>query len=214
MKKIYLAIAAFFIAFTTIAQSNAEAVKLLKTVTSKYNGYKTMSMDVNLTIENLESKTKEQRKGKAMLKGNKFNLNLENQQVICDGKTIWVYVKDYNEVQINNFNPKEEMITPDRIFKIAEKDYLVMMGEKVSEGGKSLQIIELTPNDKSQSYSKIKVYIDPSDNSIQKGVVFDKNAIHLTYAISNFKANGEVSDSNFAFDKSKYPGVEVIDLRQ
>lgn len=214
MRKTLFALAGIFIAVTTMAQSNAEAVKLLKSVTSKYNSYKTMSMDVSLTIDNLESKTKEQRKGKALVKANKFNLNLENQQVICDGKTIWVYVKDYNEVQVNTFNPKEEMITPDRIFKIAEKDYLVLMGEKVNEAGKSLQIIELTPNDKSQSYSKIKVYIDPTDNSIKKGVVFDKNAIHLTYAISNFKANSDISDSNFIFDKSKYPGVEVIDLRQ
>ncbi|MFN3940080.1 MAG: LolA family protein, partial [Chitinophagales bacterium] len=162
MRKTFLIVIALFSINVIFAQSNPEAVKLLKSVTSKYNGYKTMSMDVNLTIENLEAKTKEQRKGKAMVKGNKFNLNLENQQVICDGKTIWVYVKDYNEVQVNNFNPKEEMITPDRIFKIAEKDYLVMMGEKVNEAGKSLQIIELTPNDKSQNYSKIKVYIDPS----------------------------------------------------
>lgn len=214
MRKTFFVIAAIFCINGIFAQSNAEAVKLLKSVTSKYNGYKTMSMDVNLTIDNLESKTKEQRKGKAMVKGNKFNLNLENQQVICDGKTIWVYVKDYNEVQVNNFNPKEEMITPDRIFKIAEKDYLVMMGEKVNEAGKSLQIIELTPNDKSQNYSKIKVYIDPADNSIKKGVVFDKSAVHLTYAISNFKANTELGESNFTFDKSKYPGVEVIDLRE
>ncbi len=213
MRKIYSFVAAFFIAFTAIAQSNADAVKLLKSVTSKYNGYKTMSMDLSLTIENLESNTKDQRKGKAMVKGEKFNLNLENQQIICDGKTIWVYVKEFNEVQVNNFNPKEEMITPERIFKIAEKDYLVTMGEKVNENGKSLQVIELTPNDKSQNFSKIKVFIDPSDNSIKKGTVFNKNAIHLTYAISNFKANGDVSDSNFTFDKSKYPGVEVIDLR-
>lgn len=36
-------------------------------------------------------------------------------------------------------------MTPNDIFKIAEKDYLAYMGEKVTEGGKSIQIIELTP---------------------------------------------------------------------
>ncbi len=45
------------------AQSDANAVKLLKSVSQKYGAYKTMSMDVTLTIENLESKNKEELKG-------------------------------------------------------------------------------------------------------------------------------------------------------
>jgi outer membrane lipoprotein carrier protein len=85
---------------------------------------------------------------------------------------------------------------------------------KLPKNGKSLQIIELTPKNKTLSFSKIKMYIDVSDNSVKRGVVYDKNAIHYTYSISNLKTNMELSDSTFKFDKSKYPGVEVIDLRE
>lgn len=38
--------------------SDQNAVKLLKSVSQKYSAYKTMQMDVSLTIENLESKSK------------------------------------------------------------------------------------------------------------------------------------------------------------
>lgn len=200
---------------SAIAQtSDQAAVKLLKNVSQKYSAYKTMQMDIALTIENLESKSKDTKNGKVFGKGNMFRAEMGNQIIMSDGKTLWTYLKDVNEVQINNFEQGQGIMSPNDIFKIAEKDYLVYMGDKVTESGKSLQIIELTPKNKSLSFSKIKMYVDPSDNSVKKGVVFDKNAIHYTYAISNFKSNVELGDSTFKFDKSKYPGVEVIDLRE
>jgi len=173
-----------------------------------------MQMDVSLTIENLESKSKETKSGKVSGKGNMFKAEMGNQLIMSDGKTLWTYLKDVNEVQISDFEQGQGIMSPNDIFKIAEKDYLVYMGEKVTESGKSLQIIELTPKNKSLSFSKIKMYIDTSDNTVKKGVVYDKNAIHYTYTISNFKSNVDMPDSNFKFDKSKYPGVEVIDLRE
>lgn len=214
MKKIYSIVLLSLMSAAVFAQSDANATKLIKAVSQKYNGFKSMVMDVTLTIENLDSKTKEERKGKVMVKGNKFNVNLDNQVIISDSKSTWVYLKDANEVQINNFDPKDQWPTPDRVLKIADKDFTCYMGEKVTEGGKSLQIVELIPINKSVSYSKIKLYINTDDNSIVRGVMFDKNAMHYTYTISNFKGNSEVGDSNFVFDKTKYPGVEVIDLRE
>lgn len=200
---------------SAIAQnSDQAAVKLLKNVSQKYSAYKTMQMDIALTIENLESKSKDTKSGKVFGKGNMFRAEMGNQIIMSDGKILWTYLKDVNEVQINNFEQGQGIMSPNDIFKIAEKDYLVYMGDKVTESGKSIQIIELTPKNKSLSFSKIKMYVDPADNSVKKGVVFDKNAIHYTYAISNFKSNLELADSTFKFDKSKYPGVEVIDLRE
>jgi outer membrane lipoprotein-sorting protein len=214
MKKFSSVFFLLFLSAVVFSQNDANATKLIKAVSQKYNGYKTMSMDVTLTIENRESKTKEERKGKVLVKGNKFNVNFDNQVIICDAKSTWVYLKDANEVQVNNFDPKDQWPTPDRILKIADKDFTSYMGEKITEGGKSLQIIELVPNDKSTNYSKIKLYVNTADNSVVKGVMLDKNAITYTYTISNFKGNGEIADSSFTFDKNKYPGVEIVDLRE
>jgi outer membrane lipoprotein-sorting protein len=214
MKKISVILSILLLSTVTYAQSDANASKLLKAVSQKYNAYKTMSMDISLAIENRESKTKEERKGKVLVKGNKFNVSLDNQLILCDAKSTWVYLKDANEVQINTFDPKDQWPTPDRVLKIADKDFTSYMGEKITENGKTLQIIELVPNDKNVAYSKIKLYINTADNTIVRGVMLDKNAMTYTYTIANFKGNGEISDANFTFDKSKYPGVEVIDLRE
>ena len=216
MKKILSGVLLLFISANTVfgQTSDANAVKLLKAVGQKYSAYKTMQMDISLTIENQDAKSKETKTGKVYSKGNMFKAEMGNQTIISDGKTLWTYLKDVNEVQINNFEQGQDIMTPNDIFKIAEKDYLAYMGDKITENGKSLQIIELTPKNKTLSFSKIKMYIDVSDNSVKRGVVYDKNAIHYTYSISNLKTNMELSDSTFKFDKSKYPGVEVIDLRE
>ncbi|MBK9504672.1 MAG: outer membrane lipoprotein carrier protein LolA [Chitinophagaceae bacterium] len=216
MKKILSGVLLLFISANTVfgQTSDANAVKLLKAVGQKYSAYKTMQMDISLTIENQDAKSKETKTGKVSSKGNMFKAEMGNQTIISDGKTLWTYLKDVNEVQINNFEQGQDIMTPNDIFKIAEKDYLAYMGDKITENGKSLQIIELTPKNKTLSFSKIKMYIDVSDNSVKRGVVYDKNAIHYTYSISNLKTNMELSDSTFKFDKSKYPGVEVIDLRE
>ncbi|MBK8342573.1 MAG: outer membrane lipoprotein carrier protein LolA [Bacteroidetes bacterium] len=216
MKKLLSGVFVLFITANTVfgQTSDANAVKLLKAVSQKYSAYKTMQMDISLTIENQDAKSKETKTGKVSSKGNMFKADMGNQMIISDGKTLWTYLKDVNEVQINNFEQGQDIMTPNDIFKIAEKDYLAYMGEKLTENGKTIQVIELAPKNKNLSFSKIKMYIDISDNTVKRGVVYDKNAIHYTYTISNFKFNMELSDSTFKFDKSKYPGVEVIDLRE
>lgn len=215
MKKILTVLGIVALSAAAQAQtSDQAAVKILKAVSQKYDAYKTMQMDITLTVENMESKSKDVKNGKVMSKGNMFRAEMGNQYIICDGKTMWTYLKDVNEVQVNNFEPGQDILTPSDIFKIADKDYLSYLGEKVTENGKTIQIIELTPKNKNLNFSKIKLYINTADNSVVRGVVYDKGAVHYTYTISNFKSNMELSDTLFHFDKSKYPGVEVIDLRE
>ena len=42
---------------------------------------------------------------------------------------------------------------------------------------------------------------------------FEKNGNRYTYSVNDFKVNTSIPDSEFNFDKSKYPKVEVVDLR-
>jgi outer membrane lipoprotein carrier protein len=215
MKKITGLLALMLTAAIAVnAQSDANAVKLLKSVSNKYAAYSTMAMDVSIVIDNPESSSDETLSGSAMMKGDKFSLEFGDQHIICDGKVMWVYLKDVNEVQISYFNPQDEMFTPDRIFKLAEKDFLVLAGNAYDKGGSTIKVIELIPHDKSQSYSEIKLHINSSTNTIDKAVIFEKSGIRYNFSISNFAANKSISDSRFVFSKEDHPGVVAIDLRE
>ena len=43
---------------------------------------------------------------------------MNNQIIINDGETQWIYLDDVNEVQIIEHDPEDQMMTPNNIFTI------------------------------------------------------------------------------------------------
>ncbi len=80
-------------------------------------------------------------------------------------------------------------------------------------GGKTLQEIEMTPTDKSKPFHKVYLQVDKSAKTIYSTRVLENGGNRYTYTVSNMKTNSPLADNQFTFDKNKYPGVEVVDLR-
>jgi outer membrane lipoprotein-sorting protein len=212
-KKIFfpvLFIAVFHFAFS---QTDPKADEILKSVSAKYKSYKTLSATFKLVIDNEKEKTKENQSGSITIKENKYKLEMEGQEVISDGKTIWTFLKEENEVQINDATAKKDAISPSSIFTIYEKGFRTKyIGEK-EEGGKTLQQIELVPEDSKKPYFKIQLFINKSDKYVMSAKVLNKSGINLFYSVNKFTPDASADDTLFTFDKTKHPGVEVIDLR-
>ena len=75
-----------------------------------------------------------------------------------------------------------------------------------------VDIVDLTPKT-AQSYYRIRVYIGKTSLKIAKVMVYEKDNTIFTYSIEQFKNDIPLDDKLFVFDKSKYPGVEVNDMR-
>ena len=195
------------------ATSDKSAEKLLNTVSKRYKAFKTMKADFIYAVESKADKSVEKQKGTLLVKGNKFKLDIAGQLIICDNATLWTYTKEVNEVQISNYNPKEGAIRIDDIFTMYNKGFISKIAEEKKDGGKDIIVIELTPTNKKKNYFKIKLTIDKTNQTILKSVVFDKNGTIHTYTITNQVPNLKLDDKTFNFDKTKYPNVEVIDLR-
>jgi len=202
-----------FVLISSAQQNDPKATQILNGVSAKYKTYSAVKADFTIKIENPQNKTSDVQTGTLFLKGNKYKVNLKNQEVTSDNSTVWTFIKDANEVQINNYEPDENSITPSEIFTIYEKDFLYAFSEEKTVNGKVLQFIELTPNDKTKPYFKIRLGIDKTAKAVQNAVVFDKNGNRYTYEIKTFTPNPSLSDSFFTFDAKEHPGVEVVDLR-
>ncbi|MEN9523329.1 MAG: hypothetical protein RL065_1706, partial [Bacteroidota bacterium] len=219
MKKITISIIAFLAiicSLNALCQTNttaAQAKVLLDGVSKKYKSFKTIKANFKLAIDNTANKIKEEKKGILTLKANKFKVELDNQEIICDGKTVWTFAKDANEVQVNNYEANASGISPASIFTMYEKGFLYQMGEVVKEAGKDIQVIELSPTDKTKNYFKIKLFIDKASQSIVRSKIFDKNGNIYTYSVMQFVSNTNYDDATFTFDAKKHPGVEVNDIR-
>jgi outer membrane lipoprotein carrier protein len=193
--------------------SDPKAKALLDLVSKKYKSYKTIKANFKLKIENAVSKVKDEKKGLLILKAGKYFIQLEGQEITCDLKTTWTYLKESNEVQINTYEPDAHAVNPSEIFTMYEKGFIYQLAESIKEAGKDLQVVELTPTDKAKNYFKIKLFIDKASSNIVRSLIFDKNGNKYSYEIVQFAANTPIEDAQFTFDLKKHPGVEVNDIR-
>ncbi|HMT28965.1 MAG TPA: outer membrane lipoprotein carrier protein LolA [Bacteroidia bacterium] len=195
------------------AQKDPKAQEILKGVSAKYKSMKSLSASFKVVSVDQKAKTTDTQTGSIVVKGEKYKLLLKGQEVISDGKTSWTYLKESNEVQINEVAAKSDAISPTNIFTIYEKGFSSKyIGDK-KINNVMVQQIELVPDDTKKSFFKIQININKADKVITSAKIFDKNGTNMTYTIEKFTANPDAPDSQFTFDKAKYPGVEVVDLR-
>jgi len=186
-----------------------KANTLLEEVTAKMKAYKTMKLDFTYSMVNKGQKINESFKGTLLSKGEKYKLNISEQQIFCDGKTAWTYQKDANEVQINEVTGDEDSFTPTKFMTTYGNNY---KSKLISDKG-TLQVIEMSPLKGRKKFSKVNLTLDKESKQIKSMQVFDKNGGVFTYNIEHFTTNQPIADSEFVFKASNYPKVEVVDMR-
>ena len=68
--------------------------------------------------------------------------------------------------------------------------------------------------DRDLFYHTIKLYVAQKDQSIERAVVIDKEQNQLMFKIKMLSPNVPISDSQFTFDASQFPGIIVNDTRR
>lgn len=213
MKNLILSFLTFILAFSASAQYDPKALQILEDMSKKYKGITAFEANISQTMTNDVEKISEEFKGKITVKGDKFRLVLPEQEVINNGATIWTYLPDAKEVNVDNYDPTSEDINPSKIYEIYKKNFKYLyLGDK-NEAGVMCDEIDLVPEKKDAQFFKIKMFINKKDKSINSWTMFDKGGNKYKYTISKFNPNVKVEDAYFAFDPKKYPGVEVVDLR-
>lgn len=220
MRKIFFLTGFLLMNLIMLAQNNSRgnndpsAKTILDKVSAKFKTFKGVQSAFNLKVVDAKGKVQGDKKGNVYMKGTKYKVTLTGQEIFCDGTNVWTYDKASNEVTITKFDPSTNTITPQKMFtNFYDKDFLYKLNGEKKEGSKTIQEIEMTPLDKSKSFHKVLVYVDKGAQSIASTKVIEKNGNTYTYTVSSLNGNAVINDSQFVFDKKKYPGVEEVDLR-
>lgn len=213
-RRIIISIAALLILISGYSQNtDGGATELLKKVSAKYQGF--TSIQFHYTLKSTkDGKTLSTSQGDFALKGNKYRTTFGGQTFFCDGVSIWNYQKATNEVSIYEYDADddENMMNPQKILKNWEKQFRAKYIRDEFNNNISTALIDLTPKT-TQSYYRIRLFINKANNQILRIALYDKDNTIYTYHIEQFKSNVTLADSYFVFDKSKYHGVEVNDMR-
>ena len=140
-----------------------KAMALLEEVTAKMKSYRTMKLDFTYSMVNKGQKIRETFKGTLAAKGDKYKLNISEQQVFCDGKTAWTYLKDANEVTINNVAGEEDSFTPTKFMTSYGNNYK----SKLVENKGDQQVIEMVPIKNRRKLSKVRLTLDKAEKQVK-----------------------------------------------
>ncbi len=213
MKKSLLAVILLVFVQVTFAQYDPKALEILEAMGEKYKSIPAYEANFSWTLTNDVENIKEEFKGKLTVKGEKYRISLPEQEVINNGVTVWTYLPDVKEVNIDNFDKNSGDINPWKIYEIYQKDFKYLYLQDKSEDGMLCEEVDLVPEKKDAQYFKIKLMISKKDKLIHSLTMFDKGGNRYKYTITRFVPNAVIADSYFSFDPKQYPGVDVIDLR-
>lgn len=194
---------------TSFAQNDVKAKKTLDELSAKTKAYTTIKAEFTKTLEK-KDKSKETQNSKLEIKGAKYKLIIPGHEIISDGKTVWDFIKDANEVIIKDMEVDNDALSPSNIFTMYEKGYKY----KFDSEDASTQTISLFPeNPDKQKFHTVKLVIDKLKKQISSVKMMMKDGTTQTYTIKSFEGNSEIPDANFTFNIKAHPGISVEDLR-
>lgn len=194
--------------FPLLSFSQEQTAKIiLDKLSQKTSSYSTIEAHFTNVFYSEIAEVNESQKGIIYVKGNAFKLKTDDQLIISDGESTWIYLIEENEVNITDGND-EETLNPSSIFTIYENGYKY---KYVSDDGK-YHNINLFPTE-SGPFSRVEMKIHKSKMEISSFTMIDKQGSQYTYVIDKFLTNKSFSKDFFKFSLANYPGVDVIDLR-
>lgn len=198
------------LSLAALAQSDPKAKEILDKAAAKVKALPAAEVIFTLTMENPDEDIRETHNGHAWMKGSSYRLDLMDVVNYYDGKIIYTYMPDVQEVNIKNPSDEEEgFLNPARLFDIHNQGFTQKL---VSHAG-GTAYIELTPTEE-KGFSKIGIWVNTADSSIRKVTSFGKDGNQITITITQIKTPSPIpSDAFFRFDTAAHPDVEVIDLR-
>ena len=203
-RKIIAGLVLLLAAQAVTAQNNAEA--LIRLMVNQMKSHQNVELTYKYQIE-ADGKTSETQQGKGWLQGEAYKVEMVEQHIISDGKTIWTYLVDDNEVMVSNATEGVDN-TPLKLLTSLDKNYAATL-TGIDEKG--VATIELA-NPKGQ-YRRVTLRANANKMQISGLDVYMEDGTKLIVTINEMKFNQELGDKFFTFDTKKHPKVDVIDMR-
>jgi outer membrane lipoprotein-sorting protein len=205
IKNIIACIALVFAAQAVSAQSNAE--KIIRVMVDQMRSHKNVEMAFNYQISPDGKTLGESEKGHAWLQGEAYKIEMTDQQTISDGKTIWSYLIDDEEVMVSNASEGTDN-TPLKLLTSLDESYVATLSGIDAKG---IATIELA-NPKGQ-YKRVTMKVDTKKTELKSADIYLEDGNKFIIKVEEMKYDQKLDDKFFTFDEAKHPEVDVIDMR-
>ena len=201
-------IACLFLLFATqavTAQNNAEA--LIRLLVNQVKSHNNVEMAFSYQISPDGKNLGDSEKGHAWLQGEAYKIEMADQQTISDGKTIWSYLIEDEEVMVSNATDGTDN-TPLKLLTSLDESYVATLTSIDAQG---LASIELA-NPKGQ-YKRVTLKINTKKTELKSADIYLEDGSKVVVNVEEMKFDQKLDDGFFTFDTKKHPKVDVIDMR-
>ena len=205
IKNIIACIALVFAAQAVSAQNNAE--KIIRVMVDQMRSHKNVEMVFNYQISPDGKTLGESEKGHAWLQGEAYKIEMTDQQTISDGKTIWSYLIDDEEVMVSNASEGTDN-TPLKLLTSLDESYVATLSGIDAKG---IATIELA-NPKGQ-YKRVTMKVDTKKTELKSADIYLEDGNKFIIKVEEMKYDQKLDDKFFTFEEAKHPEVDVIDMR-
>ena len=204
-KNIIACIAFLFAAQAVNAQNNAEMI--IRLLINQMKSHKNVEMTFNYQLSPDEKTVIEGEKGHAWLQGEAYKIELADQHTISDGKTIWTYLIEDEEVMVSNAADGVDN-TPLKLLTSLDESYVATLAGIDPKG---IATVELA-NPKGQ-YKRVTLKINTKKAELKSADIYMEDGSKAVVNIEGMKFDQELGNKFFTFDTKKHPKVDVIDMR-
>lgn len=190
------------------AQAQTMASELVKKTIDKINKHKNVEFVFDYDMSNETIAVTESASGTAYMQGDAYKLEIEGQQITSDGKTMWTYLIDDEEVMVSNPTDDDNIITPIKMLTTYDKDYTMKYGKS---SGKGIKVVEMS-NPKGE-FSKVTLKINEAKLEIVSATISNRSGDAFTIKIKKTVFDQNLDAKFFTFDEKAHPKVDVIDMR-
>lgn len=203
MKRLYIILSLILICVSTICAAESP-VQTLRRSADKLKSAKSLHVTYSATADGHSYE------GTLVIQGDMFTISSPQMKSWYDGKTQWTYASQIGEVNVITPTPEEvRQINPIAIISSFTNDYTPTALKSTT--GKSA--IKLTAKNNKSDIRSADITIDNKTYYPTRIQLAMSNNQTVTIDIKDIRAGGTLPAANFRFDKSRYPGVQVVDLR-
>ena len=203
-RKLIVGLVLLLAAQAVSAQNDAEAI--IRLMVNQMKAHKNVEMSYQYQI-NSDGLITEVQQGKAWLQGEAYKVEMVEQQIVSDGKTIWTYLVDDEEVMVSNASEGTDN-TPLKLLTSLDESYVATLTNMDAQGNATIELA----NPKGQ-YKRVTLKANASKLAIKSLDVYLEDGTKLMVTIDEMKFDQELDNKFFTFDTKAHPNVDVIDMR-
>ena len=204
-KNIIACLMLLFATQVVTAQNNAET--LVRLMVDQVKSHKNVEMAFSYQISPDGKNLGDSEKGHAWLQGEAYKIEMADQQTISDGKTIWSYLIDDEEVMVSNASDGVDN-TPLKLLTSLDESYVATLTGIDNQG---IATVELA-NPKGQ-YKRVTLKINTKKTELKSADIYMEDGSKVVVNVEEMKFDQQLDSNFFTFDTKKHPQVDVIDMR-